>query len=428
MPLPSGRRRSQVRFLNALLPGLLVSAQLSVAAQDLLPEKSVSVRDRPRPEYTAPGVAWGPFRLRPELTIGAAHNDNVFATEADPVGDRITTLAGSVAAQSQGPRLPISLYAAVDRGAYKDNPLEDYVDWTGGGSVTYALPRQTNLTVDAEVVRQHESRSEPSFPSEAVEPPEFRTRGLAIELSHDFGSGSLAFAFDRESFAFKDVLLADGTVADQDFRDREVSAYQLQGNLVLGPSTAIFVRALNQKRSYRKDSAISTLNRDATTRGLYVGAIFDLTNLMRGEVGLGVLDLNNADPTQRDRRSTALTSGVDIFLTQLITARIAVARSSAAADIIGIASYVGTSASLNLDYEIRRNVILSATVEQSQRDYSGVDEKDTINLVTIGGKWLLNRHARLEVSYAMTDQKWSVVALGREYDDQLISVSAILAL
>jgi hypothetical protein len=428
MPFSSGQRRFQVRLLNALLPALLVSAHLSVAAQDLLPEKSVSVRDRPRPEYTPPGVAWGPFRLRPELNVGAAHNDNVFATEDDPVGDRIVTLEGSVAAQSQGTRLPMSLRAGIESVSYDKNPLEDYVDWNGGASVSYALPRRTNIALTADLARQHESRSEPSFPSTAIEPPEFKTSALVLQTSHDFASGSLVLTLNRESLAFDDVLLTDGTTADQDFRDRDVDGYQLQGNVIVGPSTAVFVRAVHQERDYARPSGANDLDRDAKTDGLYAGAVFDLTNLMRGELGLGVLELDNADPGQQDRRSTALASSVEIFLTQLMTATVAVGRSSAAADIAGIASYVGTNASFRLDYEIRRNVIVSASLAQSQRDYSGVNEEDTIDRVTLSAQWLLNRHAKLEVNYTTTDQEWPVAAVGRAYEDEVLRVAVTIGL
>jgi hypothetical protein len=429
MTVRSEQPRGQVGLLAALLAPLFVAALARhAAAQDLLPEKSVSVRERPRPEYSAPGLAWGSFRLRPELTVGAAYNDNVFATEEDPVGDRITTLASELTAQSQGTRLPISLYAGVESVSYDENPLEDYFDWAGGASTEYALLRGTRVALNADVAHQHESRSDPSFPSTAVEPPELRTSALALQMSHDFASGSLELAFNRESLAFDDALLADGTLADQDFRDRHVDGYQLQGNVVLGPSAAVFVRAVHQKRDYALQPGASGLNRDSKTDGLYAGAVLDLTNLMRGELGIGVLDLDNADPSQADRRSTALTSSVEVFLTQLMTATVTLGRSSAAADLAGIASYIGTNASFRLDYEVRRNVILSARLNRSLREYSDVDEEDTVNLAAVSAQWLLNRHARLEFDYTTTDQEWGVAAVGKAYEDEVISLSVSFAL
>ena len=423
----SDQRSYAARLLVTLSPFLLLTGHAPRAtAQDILPQKSVSVRDRPRPEYAPPGVTWGAFRLRPDFTVSAAHTDNVFATETDNVGDRITTLSTNLTARSQGARLPLSLNAEVDSISYADNPLEDHVDWASGASTAYSFPRMVNVELGANLAEQHESRSEPSFPSSAAELPEFETSSLALRASHEFASGSISLAFNRESLAFDDVLLFDGTPVDQEFRDRDADAYQLQGNFVIGPSTAVFVRAVHQQRDYANESG--GLDRDAKTDGMYAGAVFDLTNLMRGEVGLGTLELDNADASQQDSRSTSVTSSVEFFLTQLMTATVAVGRGSGAADIAGISSYIGTNAALTLDYEIRRNVIASASVSQTQRDYSGIDEKDTTNRRSLSAQWLLNRHAKLMLTYATTDQAWHAAEVGRAYEDEVVSVSAIFAL
>jgi hypothetical protein len=409
------------------LAGLLVVVLAPGAgAQEIPPERTVSVRDRLRPEYTPPGVAWGAFRLRPDFSVAAARTANLFASEIDPVGELVTTLGANIDAQSQGVRLPLSLYAGVESLSYQDHPLEDYVDWTAGAGTSYSLPRRTNVALTADFGRQHESRSEPSFPLAAIERPAIETAALALEVAHDFATGRLQFSLRRDSFEFEDVLLVDGTLTDQEFRNRDTDAYQIQGNFIVGPSTGIFVRAVREDRDYVRQAG--GLDRDATTAGLYVGGAFDLSNLLRGELGIGVLNLDNADPSQQDRRSNALTSSLEIFMTQLMTATISAGRTSAAADIAGFASYIATSFSLRLDYEIRRNLLLSTSLARSQRDYSGAQEEDEIATLRLGAEWLLSRHVKLGLDYAATDQEWRVAAVGRSYDDRVIGLSASFAL
>src|SRR5690606_31790155 len=106
------------------------------------------------------------------------------------------------------------------------------------------------------------------------------------------------------------------------------------------------------------------------TTALLGGAAFSVTDLMRGELGVGVLDLDNRDPTQGDRRSVAVSSSLEVFMTQLMTATIDVQRSSAAADLEDFASYIDTSASIGVDYELRRNVIVSLRFSRSRREYN----------------------------------------------------------
>jgi hypothetical protein len=149
---------------------------------------------------------------------------------------------------------------------------------------------------------------------------------------------------------------------------------------------------------------------------------------MRGEVGVGVFKLDNRDPSQSDRTSVAINSNVELYVTQLMTATVNVQRTSAAADIEGFSSYIGTSVALGLDYELRRNLILSAGWARSRRDYTGVDPADTQNRAGLSAQWLLNRHMRVGFGYSHTERTWAVVQGGRRYTEEILTATVTFAL
>jgi hypothetical protein len=402
---------------------------LAAAQEDLVPERFVSVRDRPRPEYDALGVRLGGFRLYPRLTIGASHDDNIFATNTDVIDDRIAAVGGNVRLSSQGGRVPMSVYASANSRSYSDNPLEDHVNWEGGGSIDYTFAPRTAVSVSGNHTLDHESRGEPSFPSEAIELPSVETSGAVVGITHQFASGQLSFTADYRSTDFDDTKLAEGATLDQDFRDRDTRILQIQSGIIVGETTTVFVRAVHEERDYKLDAEAVGVDRDATSDALFGGAAFDISNLMRGEVAIGVFDLDNHDPDQSDRRSVAVSSNVDLYVTQLLTATMDVQRTSAAADIVGSASAIGTSVSLGLDYELRRNLILSATFARSRREFTGVvDRTDTSKRAGINAQWLLNRHVSVGFNYAHIERRRPIAADGRNFTERIVGATMSFAL
>jgi hypothetical protein len=389
--------------------------------------KSVSVRDRPRPEYDALGARVGAFRLYPQLTVGESYDDNIYATETDAVDDRVTNLAANLSLASQGEHLPISARVAGVSRSYSENPIEDYVDWAVGGSIGSSMARRTALTLTGESALSHESRGEPTFPSDAIERPSFQTSTAAVDLTHTFASGRLNFSAEDESIDFEDAKLADDVRYDQDFRDRDTRSLEVRGDMLVGHSTTVFVRVIHEERDYRPDSDTDAINRDATSNQLLGGVALDVSDLLRGEIGLGVLKLDHDDPSQRDSDSVAISSKVEMYVTQLMTATIDVQRTSEAADLAGFASFVGTYVTLGLDYEIRRNFILSATLARTRREYEGVDEPDTSELAGISGRWLVNRRANVDFDYTFVESAWRAEVV-RNYTERIFAVAVTFAL
>jgi hypothetical protein len=407
---------------------LCASAFLPVAsAQDLLPEKSVSVRNRPRPEYEAPGIRMGTFQLSPRLTVGSSRDDNVFATDTDQIEDRVTVLGGNVRLRSREGRVPMSVYGDFDSQSYSDNPLEDYVDRTGGASIGFNFARRTTVSLGGDYALTHQSRGEPSFPAAAIERPRFETGTALLDIAHDFASGRLNLSAERESINFDDALLAGGTTIDQDFRDRDTHTVEVQGNIVVGESLAALVRAVQVQRDYDLDTVAGEIDRNSTSTALFGGVALDVTNLMSGEVAIGALELDNRDPEQSDTRSVAVSSSLELYMTQLMTATVDVQRTSAAADIEGSASYIGTSVSIGLDYELRRNLILSAAVARSRREYTDLDRRDNNKRASISAQWLVNRRMNVVLDYSHIERRWLVDA-GLNYRQRVLSANVNFAL
>lgn len=414
----------------AQLPGALTIAMVCTVAgaphaiaQDLLPEKSVSVRDRPRPEYDPLGIRLGLLRLSPRLTVTESYDDNIFATESDEASDFVTRLAGDVSLRSSG-RIPWSLFGGFSSRRYADYSDEDYSDWQGGLALDQAFGSRTKAALRAAFARNHESRGNPSFPATVIEPSDFDTRRAEVDITRVLGIGQLKLSADIETSDYDDAKLAGGATLDQDFRDRTVWGVDLRSDFAIAPSAAVFVRLAHKQQKYESDRDVVALDRDASTDAIYAGAAIWISNLVRGDIGIGVLEVDNQDPSQEDRRALAVACNMEFYLTQLVTATLQAQRNSGAADIEGSATYVAMTTAAKLDYEMRRNLILAASFSHSRREYSGIGLADTYNRSGISAQWLWNRHMRLNVQFELEDRDYASAETGRSYNQKIVSAGA----
>jgi hypothetical protein len=396
------------------------------AAQDAAETGFVSVSSRQRPEYDALGVPLGALRLYPSVTLGRADNDNIFATTDDPVADQITTLAATLRLVSTAGRAPVALYASADSGSYSDHPLENYDDWATGASVSYEFAHSTSLDINGDYAVSHELRSDPSFPAQAIEQPRFDRKSVLFGVSHAFPSGKLGFKADLSSLNYHDAITPSG-VLNQDGKDYDFDNYSLEGSIAAGRSTSMFVRAIREHQLYRLPES-GALDRDATTDTVLAGVSLDVTHIIRGELALGVFHVDNADPTQKDTRSFTASSNIEFFVTQLMSATLVITRDSGAANIVGAATYVSTEGGIGLDYELRRNVVLSAHINSSHRDYSGIEQTERTKTERIAGRWLLNRRMSMDFSYASIDRVWPPGSGIQSYAAKVLTVGLTLAL
>jgi hypothetical protein len=271
-----------------------------------------------------------------------------------------------------------------------------------------------------------ESRGEPSTPANAEKPIEYRTKRAELEVTRTLAFGQLKLNSTLESVDFETATLDDGSLLSEDFRDRDMWKVELQGGVLVGGSTTVFLRGAYQDFNYTDTVSAGDIDRDSTTKAAFTGAAFDITNLMRGELGVGVMEVDHAAATQGKQRSLALRSNVEIFLTQLVTLNLSAQRATGGSDIVGSSSYIGTTLGGSLDYELRRNFIVSAKFARTKRDYSGIDASLSSHTAGLAAQWLMNRNLRFSIDYSYVDRAESEI--GRRYSANRILAGLRLVL
>ncbi len=208
--------------IGLVIGGLVISLSGAAYADEAVTDvRGVSVKERPRPDYDAVGIRAGSFMIFPTASIGETYNDNIYAVDTDTTDDLITTLASSIAVNSNWNRHALNLNAGLSQYLYTDNSDEDNFNWNVGGDARIDILRDTNISLNAGYVQVHEDRGDPNATFAASEPTEYdmTTAGGSFFQRFNRLFGELGATYTK--YDYKDNTTLLGAVIDEDDRDRD---------------------------------------------------------------------------------------------------------------------------------------------------------------------------------------------------------------
>jgi hypothetical protein len=413
-------------FCAFIAIGTAKAQDVLAGGSDLLPQLAIGVGDRDRPEYDPLGIHLGAFTLNPQLNVQETYDDNIYARNRNVVGDSLTSVTGTLNAQTLGSGASLSADGSFTSNEYLHNSVEDYLDFQGGVAASDEVGSSTTLSATGQFSRSHVARQDPSFPQTAVTPPSLDTAGGTVDILHTLVQGNVDLNVQLLSYDYHEAELPGGVFISQDFKDRNELTFDLRDNFLIHRSVSAFVHVVHKEYNYHDLSG--TLDRDAVADNAGGGATFQITNLMKGEIGVGVLRLRNHDAIDDRLTTISVRSNIEFFITPLLTATATVERSDGAANIPGSSSFIATTETGALDYESRRNLIVSATFAHSYRLYTGINATET---TWQGGpkiRWLVNRSLKFDLSYTIATRNSAIpVYLGDNFVDHAVSLEVELA-
>ncbi len=413
--------------ISKVMPGLVLAAMLpatGVLAQDdgaLLREglfardRNVSVNDRPRPEYAPLTVHLGAFSVLPSLTGTVEGNDNILATSSNTRSDTIFRLEPAVVARSNWSRNALNLFANVNTDLYARDSKEQTTDYLVGGDGRVDVSHDLGLAGGASYERDTEPRTSSSSPGFAIRPVQY-------DVARAYGEGTFATPrlrlsgrFGIDDYTYDNVPAFGGGLVYERDRDHTQFTESGKAEYALVPDTSVFGQVIVNQRDYR-DELPGEASRSSNGVIVRVGANFDLSHLMRGEVGVGYL-YQKYDSAIYSRITGFSFSGlVQWFPTQLTTVTVSGARTPEDAGIPNVGGYTSTNLAASIDHELLRNVLLNAALTYGKDDYQSYDRSDTRTGESVGARYLMNRAVTLNLTYSHYNQDSSGTRAGAKFD------------
>ena len=389
-------------------------------------DRNASVQGRTRPDYASEGIQRGAWIFDPEVRFGVTHTDNVFAASSNEQSDTIYSFNPSVEVETTWQRHGVYARANALRTEFDKFGQESTWNTELYGRAHIDVARLTKFEFGGGIASLTEPRTAAGAANSSAEPVEYDTSSYFLGADREMGRFWIQGRFDAATFNFDDAPAVGGGFIDQDFRDRDETAYTVRGAYALSEDTALFARVRWNEREYdQKPPAVSA---DRSSSGFMVdfGADFDIGGVARGVVGVGYNKQDYDDPAFGELEGWGADAQLEWFPTQLTTVTFRASRTIEDSPIAAAGGFTAEDYSVRVDHELRRNVILSAGLILERDDFINLDREDDRWTAEASATWLVNRRVGAEAWIARTDQDSQGVFGGQDFETTAAGLRLVL--
>jgi hypothetical protein len=389
-------------------------------SEPLAPEDT-PVKNRQWPDYQPPGIVFHGWMFHPSISAGALFNSNVFASNTDQRADIAAIVNPSLTASSLWERNQLDFDAYVKSTEYDRYSSLDQTDASVRMKARIDVRHDIKVLINLRAANLHEEVGSLSTPASAISPTPYTYTYADVTYWQQFNRLSVSFGGRNETYNYGSTQAENGTTINQDSRDGTVSVAHGRVDYALLPDIGIFTAVEDNQRRLR---GTPTQSLDSKGYQSLSGINFQLTSLIGGEIGLGYTTQNFDDPTigtvsgptYRALLTWSPTRSLDFRLKgeEFTTEVVDTVASAVRADTI----------SLGADYELRRNLVLSATGTYENDKFFGETRRDNDYIATTSLNYLLNPYNSVGLKYKFIKRDSNLPASNYNQNEVEIDVSA----
>jgi hypothetical protein len=341
-----------------------------------------SVFLRPRPDYDPNGLRFGSFLLYPELSVQSAYDSNVFDEDSDTHDDVIFTATPAFRLESDWNVHMLGAEGFVTGEKHVKETDEDAVE--GNGTIFGRLDITNDDTFFGSGSYSHlvDPRSDPN--NQNAERTEFDRWTARTGYVHEFSRINLRLDGQAQRYDYTDS-------ADND-RDRNVFTVGTRVTYALSPRISPFVEIGFREENFDASIDDSGVDRDDQQYAAGVGARVLITDLLLGEVSVGIQHTVFEDKTLDDVTSPRVAGQLTWNITELTSIILRAGMTQEPTTQAGSSIEVITRASARVEHELLRNLLVFGEAGYKNDDFEDIDRTDNSFLASIGGEYLLNRN------------------------------------
>lgn len=401
----------------------------AVQAQEIPAE--VGVADRTRPAFEARGFKVGSLLILPTVTGRLEYDDNVLASATGKRGDRIYYVEPEVRIRSNLARHAFDVKAYYHRSFHAKLDTEDASEYGVTGRGVIDVARRTRIRLSGSAERSAENRgSLASFSGSRTRVKYDRYAG-SLGLEQEVGDFVLLGRGEYRRISYMDTTDPLGNPIDLSFRNLKIRTATGQVTYRLRSGTSAFVRVQGERRTYDLrpgDPGFDPFTQtDRSAKGLRAeaGIGVELTSLVYGNVRLGYLRQDYADPKLRD--VNGLSYGADILwnMSSLTTFKLTAERRVDETSSQTTAGNLRSEFKAGVDHELLRNLILSAEGRYARINPAGLSPRSREYEAKIGARYLMpNRYMELRAGYSFEKRSSDNAAI--RFNSNLVFVALTL--
>jgi hypothetical protein len=383
--------------------------------------EDMPVKQRQQPGYEPVGIRSGSWMFTPSLMSGSLYDSNVYASNTQKRADIAAVIEPSLRAQTLWERHGIDLKLNAQSTIYNENSSLDQTNMSLKGSGWIDVAHDMVVLGSFQIAHLNEGVGTLSSPSNAVTPTPYNLYSGDLTLRKEFNRLTASMGAGVDSYEFGSARAQDGTVIDQSGRDGQI--YTLHGRVdyAFSPVLGWFGGVEGNQRNIR---GVPGQTLDSTGYRALSGITVGFGNLIRGEFGGGYVEqrfdnplIGTVDgPSYRAKLTWSPTRLMDIHIKaeQLVTQT----SDTSSTGVLANAVQVG------VDYELRRNVILSLTGAYEVDRFFGQDRKDRVITSYANVKYLLNRFSAISIYHRYTSRESDIPTFSYDKHQVGLNVTA----
>ena len=357
---------------------------------------AVGVRDRPRAAFEPDGIRVGNYIMMPEIGFRTSFTRDTFEAPGRPPRDFRYELLTGIELRSQLPRHQLDIKAEGRAVTYQEQDDLHYVDGkikvVGRIDITHATSLFGNLTTEL----VHDEAVDAERPKGARSPPSvLKLRG---DSGLQFRNGRIDAAVGARytRFEYHDAEANDGSQIDMSASD----FWTLEPFVALGarlsPGYRVFGELLGRIQKNRGDELI---DRDADGFQVSGGVEMELSPVVKVMLKGGYFQQDYRQPGLTDISTPVYEARLEWYVTPLVTLTFDTRREVRATTFGDASGRVSTSYNAKADYEMWRNLIVTAETSYKMSDYIGESRSDQVWSGRLGLEYMASKHWLFTAGY-----------------------------
>jgi hypothetical protein len=285
--------------------------------------------------------------------------------------------------------------------SYNANPGLDQTNASLKGNAWYDVSRDLAVLTNFQIAHLNVGVGSLNSPSGAVQPTPYDMFTGDVSIRKEFNRLTTSVGFRTEDYQYGSTLAQDGTVLNLNSLDGQIYALHGRADYAISPTLGWFAAAEGNDRQVQ---GTPTQPLDSQGYRALTGVTFGLTSLITGEIGVGYISQRFVDPTIGTIQAPSYRAILTWSPTRLLDIHFKAEQLVTETSQTSSAGVLANAQEVGLDYEARRNVILSLAGAYETDEFFGVVRKDHVVSTDARIKYKLNRFASVSIYHQYTDR------------------------
>ena len=425
-------RNRSVPWLQLVLVGSLCALSSETGGQELegfLPAglpivaspSSVTILNRPRPDFDSPGVKAGTFVVHPTWSEGLGFDTNPLAGGGQ-AGSAFASTQASVSVVSDWLRNSIGASVSVDDRRYLQLHQLSRTDDTISAGGRYDVGSLDHLVLSGTHSDLH------------IEPTGIDAISTQVAVPYQVNTITASYLWNLSRLSFEPFAIVtdstyssirtNGVLQSNTFLDNTTFSQGVTTRYELSPLRhAVFV--VRSSESAFSHPLAGSPRRDSVSVSVLGGLDYVADGIWRYRALAGYQVRDYSASSYKSHSAPIVEADVIWSPSLLTTVEANVNRRIVDSNDPTVADYTDTTAKLQVEHEVRRDVLASAHVSYEQALFQNGGGQQTIVSAGTGVSWLLNRNLKLSANY---EHAQSISGTRASYSDDTVLLGLTLGI